>query len=235
MKEYWKVSLAMFGRLVLATVMCVFLVLSITVIFTALGTHTNGYVAVVTDSDGKEIATYTHKNGSGEDLKRTSYEEEGYTVTTTETRTSLSVKQQRACFAVTQAFCAGILIVLSYPHLWQIGAKDSNAVHFGHRKARPAFGFAVGFLANIPGLLLFVFCIAFRRVPVVLYAFVNAVFYATVRAVTGEAALFGELSVRALALIAATFLALPVFCGVGYLLGFKDIALGERLVYKKKK
>ena len=235
MKEYCKIAFGLFGRLVLVTIMCIFLVISIAVIFTAIGTRTDGYTAVVTDSEGKQIATYEYKSASGEDTKKADYEDEGYTVRTTDTRTSLTKAQQNADFWLTQVFCTGILIVFFYPHLWQIGAKDSNAVHFGHRKARPAFGFVVGALANLPGVLLFAAALMYRKVPVVLYSFVHSAFYAVVRTAAGKAELFSQLSQRAVLYLAATFLVLPVICGVGYLLGYKDIAVGERLMYKKKK
>lgn len=241
MKEIFKSGTRLFGKLIVVNIMCFFLVISMSVLGTAVFTENIGYIAYGTLEGSEEsVKLYEHYTADGEDTKRAEYEAQGYTITESSVRSQISETGNKIFLTVTQVFCLLLLISFIYPTFWQMGTKDSNLVHFKHKKEDRLKGFKAGFIAIVPSVLLLLFLTVTKsgisgNFPVALYKFMNSSVYSFVNAAAGNATAFGQLSVLSIFVFLLLMLIVPIVAGAAYLLGYKNISLGEKFVYKKNK
>ncbi len=241
MNEIFKNGLSLFLRLIIVNVMCFFMVISFNVLASAAFTENIGYTAFGTSSESAEqVELYTHYYSDGEDLKLKEYEEQGYTITKSNIRSTISGKGYTVFLVVTQLFCAILIVSFIYPNFWSMGTKDSNLVHFKHKNEDKLKGLKCGLIAVAPVLLINIFILATRntisaRVPVVLYKFLNSSYYSVIEFIAGKASAFGELSVLSMLSLSLIQLFVPLVSFIAYLLGYKNISIGEKFIYKKSK
>lgn len=236
MKEILKPAAGMFGRQIIVTVMNIFVCISLMVLATAAFTQVNGYEAYVYEEGGTEpIEQYTYLNSEGEDTKKAEYEEKGYTVTTNETRTAMSKTGHVVYYTVTQIIAILLMTGFIYPNVWSLGAKDSNLVKFKHKKEDKLRGLKIGLIAVIPPLVLMIVIFIFGRkiFNVALFSLIFANFYSLIEVISGGANMLSELAVWQMILMALLLFIAPLISFVAYLLGYKDISIGEKIVYKK--
>lgn len=243
MNKYFKPSLRLFGQIVIATVLDFIIVLSMVMIFNGFFTHTTGYHAAVVDekgtaicdTDGKPIE-YTYLKSSGKDVKKAEYEKQGYKITTVSTRSELAGKSLAGFYIVTQVFTIMLLSAFVYPRMWDIGAKDSNAVHFGRKSEDKLYGLKIGALAMIPNVIIWaVLMIAGGKLPISIYALSNAGLYSLIMAVSGGIVKIAALSFGKKLLVLLLSVIIPALAELAYYLGYKDISISEKLIYKNKK
>ena len=99
MKEIFKNSISLFGRIVTINIMCFFLVISLSVLITAAFSENIGYVAMGTSSENEQsVELYRHYYEDGEDTKRAEYEENGYTVSESKIRSEVSKYPFPMCY-----------------------------------------------------------------------------------------------------------------------------------------
>ena len=235
MKEILKPALGTFGRQLVVNLMNMFMCMSLMVLATAAFTSVNGYKAFVyQDGNDKPIAEYTYKNSDGEDTKKAEYEDQGYKVVTSETRDDLSKGETTAYYIITQII--GLVLVGSfvYPNMWSLGAKDSNLVRFKHKKEDKLRGLKIGLIAIIPLFIaMVVFLVALREATAVaLFAMLFASFFSFIHAIGGSAQYLSDLSVLQSIMMVLPLFIIPLIAWAAYLLGYKDISLGEKLIYK---
>ncbi len=241
MKEIFKSGLSLFGRLIIVNIMCFFMVISINVLVTAAFTQNIGYTAYGTSSDSSEqVELYTHYDKDGEDTKLKEYEDKGYTITKSNIRSQLSGTGYTVFHVVAQLFCIALLASFIYPNFWQMGTKDSNLVQFKHKKEDKLKGLKGGLVAIIPSLLVLAFITATKsgisaKFPVVLLKFLFSSYYSLIELTIGKVATLGELSVLQILPVFLMQLFVPLVAFIAYLLGYKNISLGEKLIYKKNK
>ncbi len=237
MKDYIKTAVGLFGHVALATFANILLVISLLVICIGIFTKNIGYDATVLDKDGKEVTHYTYVQEDGkEDTQLQKYEKDGYAVQKVNKRSELKGSGLLFCGIITQTFTLVLLTAFIYPKLWRIGAKDSNAVHFGRKPENVLYGLKVGLLASVPGVLILIAFLLFGgNVPVSAYAFTNASFYTVITSFIKAGVRFSQISVLKKVLLFLPLLYVPAVSEAAYLLGYKDISLSEKLVYKNKK
>lgn len=239
MKEIMKNGLSFWGRMVIVTVMCIFLCMSMSVLATAIFTDNIGYEAYgVKEGQEESVFLYKHFNADGEDTKKAEYEEQGYTVTTNSIRSELKGGGNATFLVVTQLFNTLLTVSFIYPNLWQLGAKDSNLVKFKHKNEDKFKGLKIGLVGSVPAVLLWVALFVCKYVkpdlPTALYRFLNCSNYSFIYAVCKNATV-GELSIVQLMVLLLLIFIFPLVAYGAYLLGYKDISLGERFIYKKTK
>lgn len=240
MKEIWKIGAKLFLKLIVANIMCFFIVISFSVLSTAAFTKNIGYKAYGTSSESSEAQElYTHYYDDGEDTKKAEYEDKGYTVTESSIRTEISGTGRMVFLTVSQIFCLLILLSFIYPEIWNIGTKDSNLVKFKHKASDKLKGFKIGAIAVIPSYLLLLLIAVFKvgvmpGFPIALYKFLNSSFYSFIEVIAGSAANVGGMAAWRLVILFILPLIIPAAAGIAYVLGFKNISVGEKLVYKKK-
>lgn len=237
MKEILKNSLALFGRTVVIDIMCLFLVISLLVLITAAFSENIGYEAIGTSSETQESEVlYKHYYADGEDTKKAEYEENGYTVTERKIRSEISKAGNAVYLTVTAVFCLILTVSFVYPKFWQMGTKDSNLVQFKHKTEDKLKGLKCGILAILPGIILLcVFYFVLRNTPIGIYKIFNFSVYSLIDLVIGSDIYFKEVSfLQFLGLLALKSI-VPLTAYGAYLLGYKNISLGEKFIYKKKK
>lgn len=241
MKELFKSGASLFGKLIVINVMCLFLVISFTVIFTGLFTENVGYVATGT-KEGSETSEelYTHFYSDGEDVLLKEYEAKGYTVSQTELRSEFTKKQNIACLTLTQVFCLVLMISFIYPSYWHKGTNDSNLVRFKHKSEDILKGLKSGLIAVTPSVLFLLFLSVVRikfstAFPVALYRFMNSSTYSFIFVLTDGKATFGEIGALNLVLMFLPLFIPVVVSALSYYLGYKNISIGDKILYKKNK
>ncbi len=236
------------ASLIMASVISVFLCFSINVICSALFTYETGYKAYVyeTETSSSAIAeyeyTYTDENGDGKDegtdTKMQEYKDAGYIVTTVKQRSTLTGTGKAIFLILTQAFSMIMVVAFASNTSYKQGFKDNNLVKIGHTSSDILKGLKIGLIGNIPFFLLTIFVIvmasglapAFRTVW---YAFLSGHFYSLIIWITSGAETIAQITaLQYVGLVLIQFIA-PVISCVAYILGFKEINLAEKLVYKK--
>lgn len=235
------------GGIIMAAVLGLFMCISINVICTGLFTEYIGYNAYVYTEDGDEPIDeyqylYTDPDGDGKDnstdTKKAEYEKQGYTVTTYKVRSTLEGAGKSVFLGITQVLNLILVISFASSSVYKQGFKDANLVRTGHLKSDVAKGFKIGAIANIPFFALFaliaVFTVAVPNFRTTWYAFLNSHFYPIILWISGDADVVSKFSVLQLVLMFAVQFIVPVISGIAYILGFKEINLTDKLVYKKR-
>lgn len=240
MNEILKDGGKLFLKTVVVNIMCFFIVISFSVLTTAAFTKNIGYKAYGTVSDSSEqTELYTYYYEDGDDTQKSAYEEEGYTVSTVAIRSEIS-RSGKTCFLIlSEVFCFIFLCGFIYPRIWQNGTNDSNLVRFKHKNEDKFKGLKIGAVAAVPNYLLLIFLViaklgAFPNFPMALYKFLNSSVYSFIEIILGRAITVSELAVWRLALLFILPLLIPVIAGISYILGYKNISVGEKLIYKNK-
>ena len=243
MKEIIKNGALLWLRTIVVTVMCLIICVSMSVLVSAGFSEDLGYYAYgqKEDSDESELL-YTYYKADGEDTKKAGYEADGYTVTTQKI-SRRSNTGNIVFLTVSQIFCTLLTVAFVYPNLWQLGAKDSNLVKFKHKVSDPLKGLKIGLVGTIPSFLLFggfFACkFAYPKLPYAIYRFLNCTNYSFVYLIGGEGSnpqvTVGETEIWRFILLFLLLLIIPAVAFGAYLLGFKDISLGERFIYKNVK
>lgn len=240
MKEIFKNGTSIFLRFIAVNVMSFIIIISLGMLFTSFFTENIGYKVLGTASDSTEqVELYTHYNSDGEDLKKSEFEEQGYTITQINIRSPLSSAGNISLLVIIQIFCFVLLISFTYSKIWSLGDSDSNLVKFKHKKEDILKGLKIGLVALIPYSLAFIALIVakmgvYENFSLDLYKFINSVFYSVNVVIIGSSATLGELSSWRLVLLFAVQLFVPIICMVAYILGYRNFSITENIVYKKK-
>ena len=125
MKSTLKMGVKVFGKIILANVMSIITVVSLSFLVTAMFTENIGYQAFGTTSTSSESELlYEYYYENGEDTQLPEYEEQGYTVNQVSIRSDVS-KTGNAVFLVLCAlFCMSLVAILTYTLVWKEGNKD---------------------------------------------------------------------------------------------------------------
>ena len=242
MKEIFKMGLSLFGKIIVINFMCFFLVISLSVLSNAVFTENIGYTAFgAKEGEEKTSQLYTYYFKDGEDTEKEKYEAEGYTITTSTIRSSISKTGNTVFLTVTQLFNIILLAGMIYPALWQRGTKDSNLVHFKHQPEDKLKGLKCGLIATVPSILLILVLTVLKSsatvsaFPSALLNMLLASTYSFNTLISMGAATLGDLSVLQMVLYIVLQFAVPLIAWAAYLLGYKNISLGEKFIYKKNK
>ena len=236
MKNYIKPSFRLFLRLIVANIMCFFVILSITLIANTIFTDKVGYTAYVYNEDMTEvIEEYEYYYGSGEDTKKAEFEKAGNYINETPIRSEISKKDRLIYLGFVQIMNLMLLISFVYSDFWSIGNKERNSPDFDKYK-----GIKCGLLAVSPSVLFLIVSVIVGlftnvKIPVALINFVNSYFYFFFYLVNSQGGFFDASSILKVFVMLLVQLIIPLIAQVGFTLGKKDILLGEKFVYKKKK
>ncbi len=244
----FKSGIKLCGSLIIAAIISVFLCFSINVICSALFTTEIGYNAYVyenaesTEPMAQYEYLYTDQDGDGKDdgadIKMEEYEDQGYIVEIQKLRSTLTGTGKQVFLSVTQILSMMMVIAFASSSSYKQGFKDINLVKIGQTKKDMLKGFKIGLIGNIPFFLLtaVIIAMAYGLLPkfyTVWYAFLSGHFYSLIIWITNGVKTLGELSVVQFILLVLIQFIVPVISGVAYVLGFKEINLAEKIVYKK--
>jgi len=240
MKEILLKSLKLYGQLIVASFMCIMLVITFNLIGTSFFTKNIGYTVFGT-LEGQETQTelYTHYYSDGEDDKKQSYIDDGYTLTEVSVRSKIKKSTGIIWDCFTEILLLTLFGVFVYNTLWNIGFKDNNLVHIGAKKEDKFKGLKIGTITTLPSIvLLTVLTIGktsfAKDIAVALYGFLNSHLYEAVYLISGGGGHFGSLAVWQILLFYVMLAFVPLLAHIAYILGYKSILVSEKLIYKKK-
>lgn len=123
-----------------------------------------------------------------------------------------------------------ILSMLIYPKSWDEGFRDPNRVKYGHMNKFLYKGFVAGLLADIPFILVYIVFIVCsltkwnKEIMLLLMYVFNMTFFSLIK----------DLQQMPIALV-VILLPVPIISGVSYILGYNQIMISRKIIYKKKK
>lgn len=240
MKNTFKMGLKIFGKVFLANTLCIITVISLTFITSALFTEKIGYKVFEVKENEETVLLYEHYYDDGEDTQLEALEESGKNLTSYSIRSEVSNSGEAFLMITSIIFCITLGAIMVYQYVWKEGNKDFNLVKFGHIKGDSLKGLKIGMIASAP-YLAFIIILAIgkysfaKNFSVVLYQFINSVFYGLMELISGNATLFGELAIWQIILFILIILLIPAYCTFAYYMGYNDILVVEKFIYKKVK
>jgi len=244
----FKQGFKMMGSIIIAAIISFFLCISINIICSAVFTTETGYKAYVyeteTSSEPMTEYEYTYNDTDGDgtddgtDTQKKEYEDKGYNVVTVKQRSVLAGSGKAVFLIVSQLLSFIMIIAFASSSVYKQGFKDSNLVRIGHSNRDMFKGFKIGFIGNIPFLVLFVLAVIMAmglapKFTTVWYAFLNSHYYSIIMCVVGAAKTLSQLNIVQYVALFLLQLIVPVISGIAYILGFKEINLTEKIVYKR--
>lgn len=241
MKEILKSGSKVFLRLVIINIMGFILALSINVLFTGLFTDDIGYTAFGAKKDSSEmVELYRHYYSDGEDLKQSEYEQQGYIITKANIRSLLSGGAKVGFAVVTQLFNTTILFVLIYNEIWKKGNDDRKKIPQSSKFYNKLKGLKIGLVATTPYILFLAFLTITKQsissnFSVGIYKIINASAYGFLDLVCDNFYSFADLKAVQIILLFLLIFIPVIITQIIYYLGYRDIYVGEKIVYKKIK
>ncbi len=232
----FKKGLKLFGLSIVANVMCFILIISFSVLSTALFTEKIGYTMYGATAESEELKElYTYYFEDGDDTQKEKYEQKGYSLTEVTLRSQVSKTNKVVWSLVSQIFCLIMMISFIYNQLWQLGSKESNLVKFKSLKEDKLKGLKIGAIASAPSVIFLIFSVISKKVNIALFAFLNAYLYDLISLIANGAKSFGALDIWQILLLFVILLIFPATAYGSYLLGYKQFSISEKIIYKKNK
>lgn len=241
MKNIFLSGIKMFGKIFLSNILSIITVISISFIINIAFTNDIGYYAVgAVEGSSEPKLLYEHYYENGEDTKLTWYEEQGYVVEKRGIRSDVTATGDALFLIISALFTLSLAGTITYSYIWKEGNKDLNLIRFGRAPLDKYKGVKIGLVAVLPYLLVLISLAIGKNsfaksIPVVLYKYLNCSVFSVIDVICGNTSTFGELSVLRMLLLFVAMLIVPVFFGLSYYIGYKDILISEKLIYKKQK
>ncbi len=223
-------------RLFLASIMCFIVWISIDAMGLSFFGEVTGYEIYAYDENGENpqlITAHTYAEGDDRSAKVETKDNEVLTYTR-----AMSPKTDAVVDVLSSVFTLLIFGLFPYNILWNMGSHDDNYVQLGRMDKDIYFGLKVGAVASVPSAVLYLLLILgkFGVVPGVIikwHRLLNTPFIPYLDAVEMGAQTAPELSIGSLLAVGVTLLFVPFVCWLGYYLGYRQISIREKLVYKK--
>lgn len=242
MKKRTKKTLSVAGqvllRLLLATVLCGILFLSMMAIATGMFSDVVGYQIHEEQKDGtiKLIEEKRYADGekpvSKSDLKLT--DDQVFTPIREVPPQTLAVFN-----GLAQVMMLVVLAIFPYHIAWQFGNRDDTNVRYKGQRPDPWRGYRIGAFASVPYAVLWVLLLVakFGLLPesyTQVYRLATIPFMPYVQWVMPAASL-QDTAIWQLLLLLPMLLYVPIVCGISYRLGHKQFSIREHLVFASKK
>ncbi len=240
MKKRTKKTLSISGkvilRLVLATVLCAIVYLSMMTIGIGMNafSHVVGYQLYEEKDNGEIVCIEKHTYKDGE--KHLTKADIADNQTLTETRDFLpNVKP--VFQIVSQIMMLIILAIFPYHVLWEFGNRDDTNVRYKGQRLDPYRGLRVGAFAMVPYAILWVLLVIAKYgiLPegyAQVYRLATIPFMPYVQWVMPSA--LPNTTLGQLLLLLPMLLYIPLVCGISYRLGHNQFSIREHLVFAKK-
>lgn len=139
---------------------------------------------------------------------------------------------------LAQIFCLGIILVLPYLRIYDVGFNDHNRINYGHIKRDELKGLKIGLIVSVP----YVFCSAalilahFSIVPPIylsLFRIINSPYFSLSQTLLPPTLTITEQNIFAVIAVALTAFTEPVVYGLGYRMGLARISFTEQMGLRK--
>lgn len=233
-----KLGFNILGKYIVCIIMCFFITFSFIAIFSMLTIEMVGYEAAVfeNEEDTDPLEQYIHYYSDGEDEKMADYKEKGYIVATREFAGAFSGTPYVVCHIIAQAVSL-VIFIMVVPHaLYKQGRTDANAVSCGRMAEDKLRGLKAGIVPALVSLLswgaLLMAKLGIWPIGLQVFSFTNYHLYGYQKLIFGNITSAADIGVVGLILALLPVVLTFVSCTVTYLLGYKDINLYEKAVYK---
>lgn len=234
-KRTLRVSGKVFLRLILATVLCAILYLSMMFIATGMFSDVTGYKIHEETENGDIILVEEHIYKAGE--KHLSQLEVEDNQVLTETRV-VPDKTLNVFHVLAQIMMLIVLAIFPYHIMWEFGNRDDTKVRYKGQRMDLLRGYRVGAFAMVPYAVLWVL-LWLAKIGVLpngyaqIYRLINIPFMPFINWLTYNGEL-QRMGVWQFVLLLSTLLYIPLICGVAYRLGHNQFSIREHLVFAKK-
>lgn len=153
-------------------------------------------------------------------------------------RTEMATNTKIAFDIIIQIAMAILFVVFPYSQLWDQGDRDHNSVQFGHMAEDRLRGLKVGLMASIPAAAAFLLLIVLKAVRVfpqyaVYYRWLNVCFWSIFNFfIPTSVYTLPDVSWAAVPAMLIILAVLPLTAHIGYTLGYRQISVRDKIVYK---
>ncbi len=241
MKDILLKSLKVFGHLIIVGIACFFIVVSFNALKIGLFSKDIGYDTYGRLSeDAKPEFLYTYYFDDGEDTKAKEYEDNGYELLKYSIRSDVDKGADIALSVLSQIFCLVIMISFIYNDVWRAGNKDFEAARIHGKKFSKIKGLYIGLIANIPAFIFLTVSLVLKsgataKLPIALYTYAHSYAFEIIFAATNGAMYWADVQWWQVLVYYLVLIIVPLVCLVSYIIGYKDISIAEKLVYKNSK
>ena len=223
-----------FLKTVVAAIMCFIIYISLSVIIIGMTTHPIGYTLYELNEAGEQVIV--EEKLFDDTITKAPEPGEGQGV-----ESIMSDPPQAAMIAlnvISQTIMFIILAVFIVSAMREKGQRDLTQVKYRGARQDKLCGLKIGVLTIIPAFvayLVLIFSKLTGLMPWYLFAYryINICFLPIINSVSATAALSSEISWVALLVILLLHLYIPLVCHVSYTMGYKQIFLADKLMYKK--
>ena len=256
-KRTWVTAGKVFLKTVFAGVLCVIVYLSMATIFSGIGTKNIGEQIYRYDENSELVLVdeYYYDEESSDTQEETSTGDVASDVTSDAASDSESSENDtfviyiRSDITPTANFfyhllsiicMVPLLLCMPYADLWAMGDKDNNSVTFGRLNEDKFRGLKIGLLSAIPVFICYILLVLsklglFMDGFLGVYQWLNIPYIMVIQWITGSAKLSSEMAGWCLIPIGLLTLLVPAVCALGYYLGYSEISISEKLLYKSGK
>ena len=237
-KKTLSIAVKLFWRLLMATVLCAILYVSMNVITTAFFSDVVGYQLYEQNDDGEVFQVgedYYYKDGE----EHVTAESLG--VKDNQVLTSIRVvpeNKQTTMNWITQILLLILFAIFPYHILWAFGNRDDTNIRYRGQRSDSWRGVKIGLLAVSPFALVWLFLLISKfgilsEPALQAYRLTAFPYYPYVNWVLGSAKSSADVSWYRLLLLMPTFFYVPVISGVSYRLGGNQFSFAEFITFKK--
>ncbi len=238
-KKTLGVAIKVFTRLLLATVLCAILYVSMNVISTAFFSDVVGYQIYEQNEAQEVILAEEHYYQPGEAIQTSE------TMDLAENQMFSAIRivpdaTKRTMDVISQILMLIVFCVFPYHILWEFGNRDDTNVRYRGQRPDPVRGLKIGLLAMIPSVVFWVLLVISKYVSVLhsylgFYRIVAFPYLPYTNWLVGDAASASDVSLWRLLLLLLMFMVVPAVCAIAYRMGGNQFSITEFLTFVKKK
>lgn len=227
-----------FGKMLIVVIICNFVCLSLQMVATTVFTEVRGYsvYGYKGENSNDAVFLYEYYTADGEDENADEYLQQGYTLQKRSIRTDMFPVGRVVFLVVAQAACFITLVGFIHTPIFKCGTSDSNAVAFGRRKYDRLKGIKIGLLAAVPSFVIYIIFVVLslcgKTASADAYTVFNAHLFSLLKTIYWGKNDFCDFGAVQYIITALTTLIMPAAVAVSYQLGFKNISLAQKIIYK---
>lgn len=226
------VAAKVFVRLLLATVLCVILYISMAVISMAMFKEEVGYM--ITDANGPQV--YYYQDG---DVIQTA-ESLGVEPDTFTPVWKPAAAPERVMQTISQVLMLILFCVFPYNILWEFGNRDDTNVRYRGQRPEPWRGLKIGLLAMAPYYVSWLVLVVSKFVTALqgfigIYRLILFPYWYHNIWILGDNVPIADVVLWKLFLLLPAQLLVPITCAIAYRMGGKQFSLTEFLTFTKSK
>ena len=238
---YLKPGLKVFFKLIINIFLSVMTFFSFVFIFSQTATEKIGYQLYVYNDEKESYEySYDHLFEDGTDERLAELEKDKVEYQKVDIRSDFEGVEYYITMTVSQLFVLTAFVAIIYSGMYHAGDNHRNKVSFGRMEPNKWYGFKVGMLTG--GILLVIYVLLilskFGIMPdefLSIFIMANYHLFFIIKLIIGTATLTSQLSWFRLILCGLTVFVVPFVCELFYYMGYKQINIIEKIIYKKKK